>query len=262
MRYRLTLSIALSSLLIGQAGLAGYNEDLARVKHREKSIDQELARFGIQKPPKPDPASLPGGPIGAAAEEKSAPSLFHVYDSFARLRAPAGKLLFGKTLTRLVVGGEVSPAIVALDNGQGVFPGLRVLGKARQSGTPGRLQIDFDRVVFRSGRVAAIKAGALDQAGAYGLEAQVFTGKALAVAGAMASSFISGLAASQQSTSPTAFGFSQVQPTGRNAILQGVAQTAADQSKRLIEESTQEKPVLVVEAVTPVSVYIDEEVRF
>ncbi|OFZ56269.1 MAG: hypothetical protein A2428_15520 [Bdellovibrionales bacterium RIFOXYC1_FULL_54_43] len=261
MRHRFPLLITLSGILLGHTSLAGYKEDLARLKHREKSIDAELARFGIQNSRQPDPATIQGT-IGAAPEAKPAPPLYQVHDSFTRLRTPAGKLLFGKTLTRLVVGGEVSPAIVLLHNGQGLFSGLRVLGKARQSGTPGRLQIDFDRVIFRSGKVAMIKAGALDQAGAYGLEAQVFTGKALAVAGAMAASFVSGLAASQQSTSPTSFGFSQVQPTGRNAVLQGIAQTAADQSKRLIEESTQEKPVMVVEADTPVSVYVDEEVRF
>jgi hypothetical protein len=102
---------------------------------------------------------------------------------------------------------------------------------------------------------------ALDTEGAFGLTAQVLNGKALAVAGAMASSFIAGLASGQQSQTTGPFGFSQTQPTGRNAILQGVAQTAADQSKRFIEETTSEKPVLVVEALTPVTVFVQEEVR-
>ena len=75
----------------------------------------------------------------------------------------------------------------------------------------------------------------------------------------MASSFVSGIAASQQTQAPTAFGFSQTERNGRNALLQGLSQTAADQSKRLIEDVTAEKPVLVVEAGTAVSVYLDCE---
>jgi hypothetical protein len=84
----------------------------------------------------------------------------------------------------------------------------------------------------------------------------------MAMLGAMASSFISGVAASQQTVAPTAFGFQEAPPTGRNAIFQGVAQTAADQSKRIIEESTQEKPILLCTEGTPVTVYLDQEVRF
>ena len=86
--------------------------------------------------------------------------------------------------------------------------------------------------------------------------------KAWAIAGAMAGSFISGLASAQQTQSVSAFGFTQAQPTGRNALLQGVAQTAADQSRRFVEDSTAEKPVLVVEPGAEVSVLIQEEVRF
>ena len=62
-------------------------------------------------------------------------------------------------------------------------------------------------IVFRSGKVAAIKGTVLDEAGAYGLKAQVLTSKALMVAGSIAGSFISGYAASQQTTSQNAFGF-------------------------------------------------------
>ena len=54
----------------------------------------------------------------------------------------------------------------------------------------------------------------------------------------------------------------QTQPGNRNGVLQGVAQTAADQSKRLIDDATKEKPILVVEPETKISLYLDEEVRF
>jgi hypothetical protein len=165
-------------------------------------------------------------------------------------------------VTRLVVGADGAPALVELDQGQGAFSSMRVMGMARQSGTAGRLSLEFQRLLFRTGRAISILGVGLDSEGSYGLVAQVFSQKAWAVAGAMASSFVSGLAASQQSQTVNAFGFSQAQPTGRNALLQGVAQTAADQSKRMIEEATAEKPVLVVEEKTSVTILIQEEVRF
>jgi NADH:ubiquinone oxidoreductase subunit D len=98
--------------------------------------------------------------------------------------------------------------------------------------------------------------------GAYGLEAKVFSSKALMLAGAIAGSFISGFAAAQQTQTTTAIGFQQTQPSMRNGILQGVAQTTADQSKRMIDEATAEKPVLVVEAGESVVAFFDEEVRY
>ena len=128
--------------------------------------------------------------------------------------------------------------------------------------TIGGEPLEFQRLISRTGKAIPVQAVGLDQEGAFGLSAQVFSQKAWSVAGAMTSSFIAGLAASQQSQSANAFGFSQPQITGRNSLLQGVAQTAADQSKRLIDEATAEKPVLVVEAGTPVTILIQEEVRF
>ena len=75
----------------------------------------------------------------------------------------------------------------------------------------------------------------------------------------MAASFLTGYASAQQTTSTNAFGFSETQATGRNALLQGVAQTAADQSKRMIEDATQEKPVLVVSPGTKLSIMFRED---
>ena len=92
--------------------------------------------------------------------------------------------------------------------------------------------------------------------------AEVFSSKAWAVAGAMASSLISGFTAAQETTNMTAFGFSQTQPGTRNGVLQGLSQTAADQSKQLIDSATKEKPILVLESGARVSLYLDEEVRF
>jgi hypothetical protein len=254
MRRLALLASAALSWIPCTAWSASYAEELERVKAREKKIDWNLTQLGV--------GGRASSNDAAEKEEASKLPLLQVYSQAAALRAPAGKLLFAKLHTRVVVSSESAPVVGLLDGGQGLFSALRVLGKARPSSTPGRLQIEWDRVVTRGGRTIAVHAVALDPEGALGLTAQVFSNKALAVTGALASSFISGLVASQQSMAPGALGFSETPPTGRNALLQGTAQTAADQSKRLLDEATQEKPVLIVEPGTAVTLYLEEEVRF
>ena len=189
-------------------------------------------------------------------------SLFRVHAASQVLQIASGKLLYGKLLNRLIIGGDGSPVLIELDPDQGFLSGLRLMGNGHPAGTPGRVAVEVNRLLLRTGRTIALQAVGLDPEGAYGLNAQVLSGKALAVTGAMASSFISGLAAGTQSQATNSFGFSQVQSTGRNAILQGVAQTAADQSKRLIEEATSEKPILIVESQTSIAILVQEEVKF
>ena len=188
--------------------------------------------------------------------------ILQFHNPTTQLQAQTGKLLFGKLVNRLVVGGEKNPAIIEIKSGQGSFSGLRAIGFATQASTPGRLSIEIQKVVFKGGLSKPINGIALDQDGALGIESQVISQKALSVAGAIASSFVSGLAASQQSVTSNAFGFESTQRSPRNAILGGLAQTAADQSKRLIDESTSEKPVLILEADTEVTIMIQDEVRF
>ena len=245
---------------------AQFNESLRLLKQSQRATDSKLNQMGVKTRTDFDLHSkgrdLWGSIEKGEGEEEQKQSILIVHDDGKRLRAEAGKLLFGKTLNRLVVSGDDVPAIIDLDQGQGLFSGLRALGKARISGTEGRIAIEVGRIVTRKGTSLSIKGSIQDEAGAYGLEAQVLNSKALAMVGAMAGSFISGLAASQQTMAPTAFGFSEAQPTGRNAILQGVAQTAADQSKRIIEQATQERPILLTEAGTNVILYLDEEVHF
>jgi hypothetical protein len=232
-----------------------YRAGLQRLQGNQARIDHAMQRLGLP---------IAGDPItsfDSGIQDGKRTSLFQVHEALSQALISPGKLIFGKTLTRLIVGGDGSPALIQLDESQGFASGLRHMGTAKPSGTPGRLAIDVTRLLLRTGRAVTIQGTTLDTDGAQGLPAQVLSGKAWAVGGAMASSFISGLAASQQTETTNPFGFSQSQPTGRNALLQGVAQTAADQSKRLIDEATAEKPILIIEAETPVAILIQEEVR-
>jgi len=251
------LSVIASFFALAEANAdPAFQQKVDQLRKNQAGIDQLIRNMGRSSGFSSEPNAVPQSPSEPPA------SLFRVHDSLGSVRIPAGRLLFGRTVNRLVVGVEGSPVLIDLDEGQGALSGIRVTGLARQSGTEGRVTVEIQRVLLRSGKAISIQGAGLDPEGAYGLSAQVMSSKALAVAGAMASSFISGLAAAQQTQTTSPFGFSQVQPTGRNAILQGVAQTAADQSKRLIEDATKEKPVLIVEALSPVTVMIQEEVRW
>ncbi len=234
-----------------------YQGRAARLHASQKSTDTVIGRLGAEVGFSP---IAPQG-LGGSREEKT-PPLFKVHAELSASRIPTGKLLYGRLLNRLVVGPDGSPALLVLDDGQGFLSGIRVMGMARQAGTAGRLTFELNKLLARTGQSVALQATGLDSAGAYGVEAQVFSGKALALGGAMASSFVSGLASAQQTQTINALGFAAPQTTGRNALLQGLAQTAADQSKRLIDEATAEKPILVVEAETPIVVLVQEEVRF
>lgn len=219
-------------------------------------VDQRLETLGIRRP---QGFGLSDG-RPESGEPPARPPLFTVHESSKALLLPQGRFLFGTLVHRLVVGSEGSPVLVELEAHQGSLSGVRLYGSAK-AGSEGRLSIAFERILFPGGRAVPLQAVAMDRSGAVGLPAHVISQKALAVMGAMGASFVSGLAASQQDITANGFGF-QVPRTGaRNALLQGIAQTAADQSKRLIEEATAEKPVLIVEAGTSVTVLVEKEVR-
>ncbi len=226
------------------------------IAQQQRALDQALQGLGVSTP-----GSLglgPKNPDSSRGERR----LFQVHAELKNLQAPAGRFLFGKVIQKLVVGSDGAPVIVELASDQGALSGLRLMGTARPSSSGDRIAIEFARILFRGGATGSIQAVALDESGALGVPAYVMSQKALSVMGAMASSFISGVAASQQTLVPNAFGFQANQPTGRNAILQGLSQTAADQSKRLIDEATAEKPVLILEPQTEISILVQEEVRF
>lgn len=233
-----------------------YAERVKSLKKSQAEMDRKMASYpgmsGFHQ----------GESSGVFPTEKKVKPLFQVHNSASRLMGANGNLFFGTTVNRLVVSGEASPVLIQLKEGQGAFSGLRLIANSTQSSTPGRLNIEVQRVQFRSGKTLPIQAMILDRDGARGVEAQVISQKALAIAGALATSFISGIAAADQTVSSNAFGFETTQRSPRNSLLNGLAQTAADQSKNFINDATTEKPVLILEVGTAVTVFLQEEVRF
>jgi len=270
MKRTMSLGIGLLLPLTANAstssGPDSYQSATRRISERNSQIDKVLSRYrsrlGL-----PHETGKPHSSFDSLVEEPESdsshkrPSLIQVHQPWVRTFIPSGKLLYGQTLHRLVVSGEPAPCLVILDQDQGALSGVRLQGLATPSPTQGRLSIALSKVLFPS-KAMPLSAVALDSDGALGLPAEVFSQKAWMVAGAMAGSFLSGLASAQTSFSSNALGLVQPNLTPRNAILQGVAQTGADQSKRLIEEATSEKPVLVLEAGKPITVFVNEEVSW
>lgn len=250
----LILSILDSRMLI--AGSSDFEKRVQNLNQRQMALDHILGEY------------RKSNAVLGFDEKREVPSdvprfapVFQVHQNLSVRAATVGEMLSGRLLNRLVVGGEGSPAIIVFDESQGRFGGLQIIGQARPGSTADRLVIEFQKVKLRTGATMPVQAIALDARGSLGLTAQVVSQKALKVAGALTTSFISGIAASQQSVQTNAFGFEQTSRGGRNSILQGVAQSAADQSKRLIDEATEEKPIYILDAGTPVTVLFQEEVR-
>jgi len=248
--------LILSSLFLRSESLADdFSAKVENLKKSQMALDQMIGPYRALSGFKDTQTKM------GRDEEEKAPIL-RIHNTSSRLQASTGKLLFGKTFNRLVVGSEKSPVIIELKGDQQSFSQLRAIGTATQGSTPGRITIEIQKIIFKGGAAKPVNGIALDKDGALGVEAQVISQKALTISGAMASSFISGIAASEQTTTSNPFGFESTQRSPRNALLGGLAQTAADQSKRLIEDATSEKPVLIVESNTEVTIMLQEEMRF
>jgi len=259
------MGLGLSGLPVTARASESYESATRRIAERNSQIEKSLkayrTRLGLPAVDEADTASSHSESHSHAQSDQAKTPLIQIHNPWVTAQLRSGRLLFGKTLQRLVVSSEPAPCLLELDSDQGPLSGVRVQGVARPSSTEGRMQMELSRILF-SAKTVGFSGVALDERGALGVPAEVFSQKAWMVAGAMAGSFLSGLASAQTTYSTGAFGLAQPNVSPRNSILGGLAQTGADQSKRLIEEATSEKPILVVEAGTSVVVFVNEEVTF
>lgn len=250
-RYGVSIALTIQCLCPHVQGSQGeYATGLDTAALYQKRAQERFKRLGMQYPE--------GDTVN---EQEIQKSLVTVYPQESRLRLNAGEVLTSTLPHRVVVSGESAPVWLTIQNGPSWTQGLTLLGKAR--GTTGsRVAIDIERLKLHTGRTIGIRAQVLDHAGALALEAQVFSAKLLATAGALGAGFLSGLATGFQSNQSNGLGVLSNPPTPRNAILQGLAQSSADQSKRLIDDATKEKPVFVVEPGTPLLIFVEEELKW
>lgn len=233
-----------------------FRESLSRIAQQQELTDTRIQALGIKG------RSSDRTRREETSDSEKMPPLFQVHANPDRLHAPSGSFVFGTLYNRVVLGSEVVQTVIQVNENQGIFSSLRVTGKARPSGVEDRVALELDRLILKSGRTISIRAIGQDEEGASGIVAQVLTSKSIAVAGSVLGSFLSGAASLLQTATPSGFGFSQVERSPGNALLQGASQVAADQSRAALHEATKERPVLILEAGTPVTLFFEEEVRF
>lgn len=117
-----------------------------------------------------------------------------------------------------------------------------------------RLSVTFSQVVFRDGSFGNIQAQACDATDQIvGLKGSKVGNKAVNIAGAVGLGFVGGLAEGFQETQGQN-GIVVRPPSLRNALLNATATTALDQSRNLMGDLKDRKPVIEVPAGTAICV--------
>lgn len=190
---------------------------------------------------------------GGGSQEERAKPFLKVYDLTSRQVLREGALLFGTSSFRLNVGGEPSPVQVKIGVSERHpwADGLIASGTATQGA--GRIFVEFDRLLLKTGKAISIKAVALDPAGSLGLKGRNENSKLLEVAGATALGLL---------TSPDdgqdVMGFGSIV---RRSPKERMRESLLSETKNYIKDELKETPVLRLEMDTPITLLFKEEVR-
>jgi len=171
----------------------------------------------------------------------------------------------------VVLDGELnselsqSPVVAQLSSafsfqGRTLFPaGTKVLGHVGQGQDSERIPVSFDQFVFPNGHQISVTGLAVMSDGSPGIVGDYHSNRGWKVAGALGSSFLAGASAAFQSTQSNMFGIQQPEGSTRNAILNGVAQTALEQGKRYGDEAQNSTGYVTIPSGTTFQVYIERE---
>jgi type IV secretory pathway VirB10-like protein len=167
---------------------------------------------------------------------------------------PPGSLIKGK----LISGGsngsvkaEIREPLVV--NGDVLIEGgTTILGMG--ASTEERLQVHFNQVIFKDGTFANISAEACDASDKIvGLKGTVLGNKALNIAGSIGLGFIGGMTAGLEDTQGQQ-GVLVRPPTMGNALLNATSTTALEQSRNLMANLKDKKPIIEVPSNTEICI--------
>lgn len=120
--------------------------------------------------------------------------------------------------------------------------------------TEERLIVTFNQVVFRDGTFGSINAQACDASDKIaGLKGSKIGNKALNIAGSVGLGFVAGMSEGLQETRGEG-GAVVKKPTVKNALLNATSTTALEQSRNLMSELKDRKPIIEVPDGTPICV--------
>lgn len=122
------------------------------------------------------------------------------------------------------------------------------------SSTEERLYVAFTQAVFRDGSLAAIEAQACDRADKIvGLKGSKLGSKLVNILGSIGLGFVGGFSEGLQETQGQQ-GVAVRTPSLKNALLNGTATTALEQSKNLMSDLKEQRPIIEVQANEPICV--------
>lgn len=144
-----------------------------------------------------------------------------------------------------LIRAELTEAVTL--NGESLLEeGAILVGQG--SSNEDRLMVAFSQAVFRDGTVAAIQGQACDRSDKIvGLKGSKIGNKAINIAGSIGLGFVGGFSEGLQDTQGQQ-GVAVRPPSLKNALLNATATTALEQSKNLMSDLKEQRPVIEVPA--------------
>lgn len=169
-------------------------------------------------------------------------------------KIPPGSILDAKLITGASNGLVRAEATSSLSSaGELLIPkGSILVGNGNS--TDERLFVRFNQVVFKDGAIAALEAHACDKSDKIvGLKGSKVGTKALNIAGSLGLGFLGGFSEALQESEGQQ-GAVVRKPSIKNALLNGTATTALEQSKNLMSDLKDRTPIIEVDAGTEICV--------
>ncbi len=171
-------------------------------------------------------------------------------------KIPPGSMMEAKLVSGAsngLVRAEVSKALYV--NGDTMIPeGAFLVGAG--SSSEERLFIKFGQVVFKDGTFGNLTAEACDQTDKIvGLKGSLVGNKAIQVAGSLGLGFMGGFSTALQDTQGQQ-GAVVTQPSLKNALLNGTATAALEESRNMMQDLKNRQPIIEVPQGTTICVMV------
>ncbi len=159
-----------------------------------------------------------------------------------------------ETTAKLLMGATDGPVKAELtsplmvDGSTVLDSGVVLLGRGQSSSD--RLDIEFNRAVFQNGKFILVSGEAYDKSDStLGIKGERAGSVALKIAAGSGLYFLSGMAAGLESSSYSQYG-EMTMPSARNALLNGVAQSASENAQNYLQKIKNRHPKIVVKKGT------------
>lgn len=227
----------------------------------------QLSDIGNAPPAKAEELPQTSPSISIPITEEKLKAKVHKSEAPVKYTAPQvvlrprnlGAIPPGSFLNAKLISGASNGAVKAelknalLVNGETLIDsGSTILGQG--SSTEERLLVHFNQVIFKDGTFASISADACDTSDKIvGIKGSLVGNKALNIAGSIGLGFLGGLTNGLEETQGQS-GVLVRSPTLGNALLNATSTTALEQSRNLMTDLKDKKPIIEVQPSTDICV--------